>query len=164
MSELTVDQKAQLDDLNLAYADALDRKNMKAWLACFAERDDASYICISQENVENDLPIAFMLDDNHARLQDRVKYVDDIWVGTFEDYQTRHMVQRMTAIPLSGSEVAMRSNLCVMSTAEETGLSQLLVAGVYEDVVDLGNGEAKLVSRKAILDTNVQPRYLVYPV
>ena len=164
MTTLTPEQSAKLDALQHAYAHALDSKDMNAWLGCFSEREDATYICAPKENVDMGLPMAHMLDDCHARLQDRVNYVDQVWVGTFEDYQTRHFVQRLSVETKKDGTYAVLSNFNILSTEEQTGLTAVLVAGVYEDVVAIEGGEAKLVSRRAILDTNVQPRYLVYPI
>lgn len=164
MSKLTSIQKEKIDALVLAYGDALDRKNMADWLACFVEEDRASYSCIAQENVENNLPIAHMLDNNHAKLVDRKKYVDEVWAGTFEDYQTRHFSQRVSAEILEDGTARVRSNFFVAWTDEQVRDSKILVVGVYEDTVDLSGDSAKLITRRAIMDTNVPQRYLVYPV
>jgi hypothetical protein len=50
-------------------------------------------------------------------------------------------------------------------TPQDTGVTQVLAAGQYLDTVRLSdNGSAKLLSRRAELDTSVLPRYLVYPI
>ena len=56
----------------------------------------------------------------------------------------------------------MLTNFTVIYTPEQ-GQTEVMVAGVYEDEV-LINGTAKFVAKKAIMDTNVAPRYIVYPV
>ena len=89
-----------VDDLLARYAHAIDRKDMKGWLACFAE--DGSYLCQTRENHQDGLPIGFMWDDRYSRLQDRVKTVDEIWKGTAEDYQPRHLVPHIDFLHQSG--------------------------------------------------------------
>jgi hypothetical protein len=44
------------------------------------------------------------------------------------------------------------------------GDSELLVVGTYVDKVMVRGGVARFKSKRAILDTTVTPRYLVYPV
>ena len=88
---------ASIDALQVAYARALDRFDMPAWLDCF-EDDAGSYICTTRENEEQDLPLALMMDDNRVRLGDRARFINEVWSGTFEEYTTRHFVQRLDCI------------------------------------------------------------------
>ena len=145
----------------MKYLAALDRHDLDAWLNCFAE--DASYTCITRENCDADLPVALMLDDCHARLQDRVKFINEVWSGTFEDYSTRHFVQRFDCSESATGRLAVLTNFMVAYT-NRRGSSEILVTGVYEDEIGLVNGEAKFRTKRAILDTVTTPRYLVYPI
>ena len=106
-----------------------------------------------------------MLDDCQARLKDRVTMVDDIWAGTFQDYRTRHFTQLVAADKNKDDLVDARTNFQVLYTPDETGITEVLTVGVYEDrIVVPKSGDAKFLTRKAVLDTNVLPRYLVYPI
>jgi len=152
----------EVDRLQTRYIHALDRRRLSDWLACFAAA--SSYVCITRENVDQGLQLAIMLDDCHERLLDRVKFVEDVWAGTFEDYTTRHFVQRLTCDRTSDGDYAVESNLLVAYTSAE-GRSELLVAGAYYDVVRVGDdADATFVSKRAVLDTVATPRYLVYPI
>ncbi|HAC33826.1 MAG TPA: hypothetical protein DCF45_04830, partial [Gammaproteobacteria bacterium] len=64
--------------------------------------------------------------------------------------------------PLGDDLYAAKTNFTVMYT-DDTGITQVLASGCYEDEIVV-NGTAKLRKRKAILDTNVVPRYIVYPI
>jgi anthranilate 1,2-dioxygenase small subunit len=151
----------RLDTLQLRYARALDKHDMRSWSSCFAR--EASYVCITRENVEQNLPVAVMMDDTRARIEDRVKAVDEVWKGTFEDYHTRHFVQRLAYTQIAEDRWSMESDFLVTYTAGP-GDTQILAAGVYLDEVVADGGEAKLASRTAIIDANATPRYLVYPI
>lgn len=154
-----------LNALLLADADALDSKDMKRWLDNYSQDDDASYICRSAENTEHGLELGFMYDDCRARLEDRVTFVNDIWAGTFQDYRTRHFVQHLSHRRENSATISMRSNFSVFMTPEDSGVTQVLAAGQYLDVVQQSKtGELKFLSRRAELDTAVLPRYLVYPI
>jgi 3-phenylpropionate/cinnamic acid dioxygenase small subunit len=152
---------ARVDDLQMKYLAALDRHDLNAWLECFAQ--EASYTCITRENHDADLPVALMLDDTRARLKDRVKFVDEVWSGTYEDYATRHFVQRLECTQGAGGGVNALTNFMVSYTNRHGG-SDILVTGVYEDEIELGDNQARFKVKRAILDTVTTPRYLVYPV
>lgn len=157
--------EAALDALLLADAHALDSKDMQGWLGNYAEEEAASYFCRSAENSERGLALGFMYDDCRARLEDRVTFVNDIWAGTFQDYRTRHFVQRTSYDRIDSATLEMRSNFSVFMTPEDSGITQVLAVGQYLDSVRQGmDGELKLLSRRAELDTSVLPRYLVYPI
>lgn len=153
---------ARVDALQLRYADALDSKDMDAWVQCF-DTQDASYICIPLENVQEELPLALMMDDSVARIRDRAKFVTKVWAGTFEDYSTRHFVQRLTVRPGAEGLVTVRSNFMVAYTTAR-GSSEILATGQYFDEIALPESGAVFRSRRAVLDTVTTPRYLVYPI
>jgi anthranilate 1,2-dioxygenase small subunit len=151
----------QIDALQMKYLAALDRRDLDAWLACFAE--EASYTCITRENSDANLPVALMLDDCRARLKDRVKFVNEVWSGTFEDYATRHFVQRFECTQAEDGGLSVLSNFMVSYT-NRRGASDILVTGVYEDDIGLRHEGACFRAKRAVLDTVTTPRYLVYPV
>lgn len=151
--------------LHAAYSRALDGKDMAAWLATFTDHPESSYVCLSRENVDAGLPLALMMDDCRARLIDRVSFITKIWAGTFQDYRTRHFIQLLSLDDDGGELIHATSNFTVMYTPEDSGISGVLAIGVYEDTVESSaTGGLRLRSRRAILDTSVLPRYLVYPV
>jgi 3-phenylpropionate/cinnamic acid dioxygenase small subunit len=152
---------ARIDALQLAYIAALDRRDMDGWAGCFG--DPCSYVCLSRENEEQGLPLAIMMDDNRERIKDRINYVTKVWAGTFEDYTTRHFVQRLSCMRNGDGLIRVHSNFMVAYTTAR-GRSEILVAGTYEDEVEVLGEGAKFRSKRAILDTVTTPRYLVYPI
>lgn len=159
-----LDVMAQIDALQNRYVAALDGKDIAAWADCFSQREDASYICRSAENEANGWPIALMYDDCRARIEDRIMFITKIWVGTFQDYRTRHFVQRVSCERAGegGDLWRVRSHFTIDYTFDPNR-TQILAAGVYEDVVEIVDGEARFVSKKALYDTTVLPQYIVYP-
>lgn len=158
---VALDVMAQIDELQNRYITAIDGKNMPGWADCFSQRADASYICRSAENEAHGWPIALMLDDCRARIEDRITFITKIWVGTFQDYRTRHFVQRVAATR-DGNQWQVRSHFSIEYT-HDPARTQTLASGVYEDVVELVDGEARFASKKAIYDTTILPQYIVYP-
>lgn len=153
--------RAAVEALNLRYLRALDAKDYQGWLDCFD--DPASYVLIAAENEARGLPIAYMLDDSRARLHDRVTQITRIQADATEHYQPRHFTQLVDVQPLEGALYRAESHFSVYYTPADTGRSGLLVCGRYLDRVVV-NGAARLRERRAVLDTNVVPRYVAYPV
>ncbi|MFA5937843.1 MAG: aromatic-ring-hydroxylating dioxygenase subunit beta [Sinimarinibacterium sp.] len=151
-----------IDDLQARYIHALDSKNFRAWADTFSSAPDAAYFCISAENVERDLPIALMYDDCRDRIEDRIVFIEKIWVDTFQDYRTRHFIQRTHCDALASGIYVVETNFSILYTPE-TGRSDVQVVGVYKDEVVIEADGARFKSRRAIYDTVVLPRYIVYP-
>lgn len=153
---------AQIEDLQRRYARALDQRDLDAWQDCFCQSSEASYFCISAENVERGLEIGLMYDDCRARIEDRVTFITKVWVGTYQPYRTRHFVQRISPVERKGKEVAVLTNFSIAITPEG-GSSDLLAAGQYEDRIVLDRSEPRFLCKRAVYDTTVLPRYIVYP-
>ena len=152
---------AGVDDLQAAYIRALAKRDMQAWAACFD--DPGSYICTVRENEEQGHGIAIMMDDSLARIRDRVKFVTEVWQGTFEDYYCRHFVQRVLLEHGREGVLTAESNLLVSYT-DSHGRSGVLATGVYVDEIAMSPAGARFRSKRVVLDTTVTPRYLVYPL
>jgi 3-phenylpropionate/cinnamic acid dioxygenase small subunit len=151
----------QADALQRRYILALDRRDLQGWADCFA--DPGSYVCATRENEDQGLGLGFMMDDSLARIKDRVTYINQVWAGTFEDYTTRHFVQRLECRAGNGGALIVQSSLLVAYT-DTAGRSQLLAAGLYVDEITMASQGARFSSKKALLDTSTIPRYLVYPI
>jgi anthranilate 1,2-dioxygenase small subunit len=160
-ASIVPDALAEIDALQVRYVRSLDRREWTEWLACFSR--EGSYVCLSRENEEQGLPLPLMMDDCAERLRDRVKMITEVWAGTYEEYATRHFVQRLEARALGPSRYAVESNVLVAYT-NRRGISEILVAGSYRDEIVFEGGGAVFIAKTAVLDTIATPRYLVYPV
>ena len=152
---------ARIDQLQASYAKALDALDMEAWVANFSPTR-GQYELTTAENVKLGLPVGMMLDDCYERLQDRIKFVNEVWAQAVEHYQPRHLLYR-SGCEQDGDGYRVTTNFSVFYTNAE-GKSNLLVAGIYEDRVVEEKGELKFAAKRAIMDTSVPPRYLIYPV
>lgn len=162
MSRISSLNRELVENLNNEYIAALNDFSMDDWLSCFTQQ--GQYILTSEENIRRNLPIAFMLDDCYARLKDRVKQVMEIQYDSSEHYQMRHFTQLISATELEEGSVKTNFNFSVYYTPRDTNQTATLCVGKYEDEIVIENGLAKFQKRVAIVDTNVLPRYVVYPV
>lgn len=148
-----------IDDLQLRYVRALDRKDLQAWLGTFSPR--GQYVVMPADNEASGLPLALMMDDNHDRLVDRVAYVTKVW--SFDEYQMRHFVQRLEARAIEDGLFSVESNVSVFFT-DQRGQSSILIIGRYEDVIEIEDGKAAFRSKRVVFDNFLLPMNLVYPV
>ncbi len=155
---------ARIDELQLNYIDALDSRDMQAWLATFSEMPQASYVCTTAESVQANLPVALILDDCRARLEDRVTFVDKIWTGTYQEMRTRHVIQRTRCSAAGANRYEVRTNFIIAFSPSDTGIAEILATGVYQDAVIVEGDAAKFLSKKAVTDISKLPHYIVFPL
>ncbi|WP_420749803.1 aromatic-ring-hydroxylating dioxygenase subunit beta [Rhodococcus sp. O3] len=156
----TSNEMRAIDALLGCYAQVLDEQDWDRWPDLFA--DECSYTVHTLDNIRRGLPLAYMYDDNRARILDRVKFITEVWAGTIEPYRTRHVTQRTHAAQVAENRWEVRANFHVSFT-ENDSLSGLLATGYYEDVVEISVDGAQFVSRAVRLDS-MPARYLVYPL
>ncbi len=162
MTEISSDILRKLDELQLSYIDALDSQSMDGWLDTFDA--EGSYICRTAESADAGLPVALILDDCRARLEDRVTFVTQVWAGTYQDYRTRHMTQRVRCHQEASGLYALRSHFIITYTSKDGGRSEVFTSGVYEDLVSVTDGVAKFRSKTVLTDVSILPHYMVYPL
>lgn len=149
-----------INDLIAHYGDVLDAGQYEAWPALFAET--CFYAVYDAADSERGLSIGYMLDDCRARVNDRVKFVKEVWADTVEPYRTRHIAQVTRIMHEGDRRYAARSNFMVSYTQPD-GTCGLLVAGRTQDLIQINGDEARFVERKLYLD-GMPARYLVYPL
>ncbi|MGW3482441.1 aromatic-ring-hydroxylating dioxygenase subunit beta [Rhodococcus sp. PSBB049] len=149
-----------IDALLGRYAQVLDEQDWDRWPDLFAAQ--CSYTVHTLDNIRRGLPLAYMYDDNRARIVDRVKFITEVWAGTIEPYRTRHLTQRTHVAHVAENRWEVRANFHVSFT-ENDSLSGLLATGYYEDVVEISVDGARFASRAVRLDS-MPARYLVYPL
>lgn len=164
MSAVHPEVLRQIDELQQRYIQALDGKDMQRWLATFSEAPESAYLCTTAESVQMNWPVALIMDDCRARLEDRVTFVTRVWTGTYRDYQTRHFVQRMRCAPGAAGYYDVESNFMVAYSSPDRAAAEILATGVYRDRIQADSGGARFVSKTAVTDTNVLPQYIVYPL
>ncbi len=152
--------RESIETLMSASVRALDERRLDDWADCFAT--EAAYMVIPRANVERKLPLCLMADETKARIKDRVLFVREIWKENFTDYIPRHLYT-IVATSDSAGEISTISNLAVYAT-EPDGHTLLLAVGEYRDVMVRENGHLLLRRRQVVIDTEILPRYVVYPL
>ncbi len=149
----------EVDQLNAAYAAALDEKRFDAWPEFFVE--DGRYTLQARENFDRGLPLALMDLESRGMMKDRVYGITQtIYHGP---YYTRHVISPAQILRVDGNVVKTQANYAVFRT-KPAGVSEVYNVGRYID--DLVRTEAGLrfQSRLCVYDSEMILNSLIYPI
>ena len=148
-----------IDQLNAAYAAALDEKRFDAWPEFFLE--DGRYILQARENHERKLPLALMDLESRGMMKDRVYGITQtIYHGP---YYTRHVVSPARVLSVKGDVVTSQANYAVFRT-RPAGVSEVYTVGRYiDEIMQTGEG-LKFRRRLCVYDSEMILNSLIYPV
>ena len=153
----------QVDQLNAAYAAALDDKRFDEWPLFFTE--DGRYTVQARENFDRGLPLALIALESQGMMKDRVYGITQtIYHGP---YYMRHVVSpsRITSHTRSpeGDVIKAEANYAVFRT-KPGSITEVYNVGRYIDEV-VKNGDCwKYRSRLCVYDSEMILNSLIYPV
>ena len=148
-----------IDQLNAAYAAALDEKRFDAWPEFFLE--DGRYTLQARENHERQLPLALMDLESRGMMKDRVYGITQtIYHGP---YYTRHVVSPARVLSADGDLVTAQANYAVFRT-RPAGVSEVYNVGRYIDEIMRTDEGLKFRRRLCVYDSEMILNSLIYPV
>ena len=153
----------EIDQLNAAYAAALDEKRYGDWPLFFVA--EGRYWVQARENFDRGLPLALMALDSQAMMKDRVHGITQtIYHGP---YYMRHVVSptRVLEVREEGGQsvIHAEANYAVFRT-KPGDASEVFNVGRYIDhLVRTGEG-LKLRSRRCVYDSEMVLNSLIYPI
>ncbi|MBX3586858.1 MAG: aromatic-ring-hydroxylating dioxygenase subunit beta [Ramlibacter sp.] len=149
----------QVDQLNAAYAAALDEKRFEDWPAFFTE--DAHYTVQARENFDRGLPLALMALESRGMMKDRVYGITQtIYHGP---YYMRHVVGAAQVVAGEGGEIRAQANYAVFRT-KPGSVSEVYNVGRYIDALVRTPEGLRLASRRCVYDSEMILNSLIYPV
>lgn len=147
------------DALYARYASLLDEGPLKDWPSLFLE--DASYRAVTRENVDRGWPLALILCESRAAIEDRVFAIENLSLSI--PRTVRHLYSGLTIEPLTQNSWTASANFAVF----ETIVGQQTVcfaAGRYKDVVARdADGALRFREKLAISDSALIRNSLVIP-
>ncbi len=153
----------EIDQLNAAYAAALDEQRFEAWPQFFVE--DGRYTLQARENFERALPLALMALESRGMMQDRVYGITQtIYHGP---YYTRHVISAARFVARQGDVVKAESSYAVFRTkpgGSGGGVSEVYNVGRYIDELVRVEGVLMFKSRLAVYDSEMVLNSLIYPI
>ncbi len=149
----------EVDQLNAAYAAALDEKRFDAWPEFFVE--DGRYTLQARENFDRGLPLALMDLESRGMMKDRVYGITQtIYHGP---YYTRHLLSPARVLGVEGDVVKAQANYAVFRT-KPAGVSEVYNVGRYVDEIVRTPEGLKFRSRLCVYDSEMILNSLIYPV
>ena len=162
MSRASLEQlqlQFEVDQLNAAYAAALDDKRFDAWPDFFLE--DGRYTVQARENFDRGLPLALMDLESRGMMKDRVYGITQtIYHGP---YYTRHVISPARVLSNEAGVITAQANYAVFRT-RPAGVSEVYNVGRYiDEIVPTGEG-LKFRRRQCVYDSEMILNSLIYPV
>ena len=151
--------RLQIDELNAAYAAALDERRFDDWPDFFIE--DGSYKVQARENFDRGLPLALMALESRGMMKDRVYGITQTIYHA--PYYTRHVVSPAQVLANEGRLLKAQANYAVFRTRPGDS-SEVYNVGRYLDEFVQTPAGLKLSSRLCIYDSEMILNSLIYPI
>ena len=149
----------EIDQLNAAYAAALDEKRFDDWPEFFLE--DGLYKVQARENFDRGLPLALVALEGRGMMKDRVYGVTQtIYHGP---YYTRHVIGPAQVLSHERSLVRAQANYAVFRT-RPGGASEVYNVGRYIDETERTTAGLRFRSRLCVYDSEMVLNSLIYPI
>jgi salicylate 5-hydroxylase small subunit len=149
----------EVDQLNAAYAAALDERRFDDWPGFFTE--DASYRVQARENHDRGLPLALIALESQGMMKDRVYGITQtIFHGP---YYTRHVLSPAQVLSQEGGRIRAQAHYAVFRTRPGDA-SEVYNVGRYVDEIVRTPAGLKLASRLCIYDSEMVLNSLIYPI
>ena len=153
----------EVNQLNAAYAAALDDKRFDDWPLFFTE--DGRYKLQARENFDRGLPLALMDLESRGMMKDRVYGVSQtIYHGP---YYMRHIVSPARILSHDDDVIQAEASYVVCRTkpgASGAGVSEVYNVGRYIDELVRFDGALRFKSRLAVYDSEMVLNSLIYPI
>ncbi|WP_298925045.1 aromatic-ring-hydroxylating dioxygenase subunit beta [uncultured Ramlibacter sp.] len=149
----------EIDQLNAAYAAALDEKRFDDWPGFFLE--DGNYTVQARENHDRGLPLALIALESQGMLKDRVYGITQtIYHGP---YYTRHVLSPAQLLGQEGNLIRAQTHYAVFRTRPGDA-SEVYNVGRYIDAMERTTAGLKFRSRLCVYDSEMVLNSLIYPV
>ncbi len=146
------------------YGGLLDLGRYDEWLALFAA--DCRYAVVPRENHDAGLPVALILCDSRAMLEDRIMALRQ--ANKYNLHTDRHIVGLPRIVAASAGRIDIEAPFAVYQTDQE-GETILFATGLYRDRLERGTPEQgaealRIAEKLVLLDTFAVPTLLATPL
>jgi 3-phenylpropionate/cinnamic acid dioxygenase small subunit len=148
----------ELETLYYDYANALDDE-LASWADFFT--NDCLYKIVTRENYDRSLPLALMLCEGRGMVLDRVDAIKR--VSFYLPRSFRHVISNIRTVKDSGGRLYAQANFVVFESFVE-GTMHVFNAGRYFDVIVRQDTTLKFREKICVLDGNLIPGSLIFPI
>jgi 3-phenylpropionate/cinnamic acid dioxygenase small subunit len=156
---LTVELRLDVQELYFRYAECLDGGRLQQWPEFFL--DSCTYRITTRRNLRMGPDEDIMHLNSKTSMLDRI-----IAIGRSEDYEPyvqRHLISNFRVQAASDEELRVQANFQILRTFPERQ-SEYFVSGSYNDRAAITNGRLNFREKLCVLDSDVPPDSLVYPI
>jgi salicylate 5-hydroxylase small subunit len=151
--------RLEVDELNAAYAAALDERRFDAWIGFFLP--DAQYKVQARENFDRGLPLTLLAFESHGMMKDRVYGITQTIYHA--PYYTRHVVSPAQVLAQENGRIRAQAHYAVFRT-KPGDASEVYNVGRYIDEIERTPEGLKLASRTCVYDSEMVLNSLIYPI
>jgi anthranilate 1,2-dioxygenase small subunit len=141
------------------YGGLLDLGRYDDWLALFAA--ECRYAVVPRENHDAGLPVALILCDSRAMLEDRIAALRQ--ANKYNIHTDRHVIGLPRIIVAERDRIDIEAPFAVYQTDQE-GETGLFATGLYRDRLDRAGQELRFAEKLVLLDTFAVPTLLATPL
>jgi salicylate 5-hydroxylase small subunit len=151
--------RLEIDQLNAAYAAALDERRFDAWPEFFLP--DGRYTVQARENFDRKLPLALIALESQGMMKDRVYGITQTIYHA--PYYTRHVVSPTQVLAQDEGRIRAQVHYAVFRT-KPGDASEVYNVGRYIDEIVRTPAGLKLASRLCVYDSEMVLNSLIYPI
>ena len=156
---LTAELRLDVQEFYARYAECLDGGRLQQWSEFFLES------CVYRITTRRNLRLG--PEEDLVSLSSRTAMIDRIVsIGQSEDYEPhmqRHIVSNFRVQAASELELRAQANFQVLRTFPEQR-TERFVSGSYNDRISIAAGRLHFREKICVLDSDVPPDSLVYPI
>jgi len=156
---LTAELRLDVQEFYFRYAECLDGGRLQQWPEFFLESCVYRIATRRALRLGPDDDIVFL--SSRTSMQDRI-----VAIGQSEDYEPhtqRHTISNFRMQAASEEELRVQANFHLLRTFPGRR-SEYFVSGYYSDRVTISAGRLNFKEKICVLDSDVPPESLVYPI
>ena len=159
MISLSVADRLAVVTLLAGYGALLDLGRYSEWLGLFAA--ECRYEVVPRENHDSGLPVALILCESRAMLEDRIMALRQ--ANKYNIHTTRHLIGLPRIVAADPAQIEIEAPFAVYQTDQE-GETRLFATGLYRDRLDRSGEELRVADKLVLLDTFAVPTLLATPL
>jgi 3-phenylpropionate/cinnamic acid dioxygenase small subunit len=156
---LTAEMRLDVQEIYFRYAECLDGGRLQQWPEFFL--DSCTYRITTRRNLRMGPDGDIMSLSSKTSMRDRI-----VAIGQSEDYEPhtqRHMISNFRVQAASDEELRVQANFYVLRTFPERQ-TEYFVSGSYNDRLAITDGRLNFREKLCVLDSDVPPESLIYPI
>ena len=141
------------------YGGLLDLGRYDDWLGLVAA--ECRYEVVPRENYDSGLPVALILCDSRAMLEDRIAALRQ--ANKYNIHTDRHLIGLPRIVAAEAGRIEIEAPFAVYQTDPE-GATILFATGLYRDRLEYAGDALRIAEKLVLLDTFAVPTLLATPL